>query len=178
MDLFHLFAGNEAISATVAIMAFYAAAAATFGALYLCGLLKDFQELPTNAQKAGRIVAIIAGFTLFFSGMGKVIGLAPMVAKFTQYNLLYLFKYTGVMEASIGLLVVYRHTYKLGVLFAIALCGGAIVTHLPTTADGFVWAIPSGSVMALLWISLFLYTPEAFPKWLTENKWVKRLTDF
>ena len=178
MDLFHLFEGNEVLSASVAIMAFYAAAAVTFGAFYMCGLLKDFQGLPTNAQKVGRVVAIIAGFALFFSGMGKVIGLAPMVAKFTQYNLLYLFKYTGVMEASIGLLVVYRHTYKLGALFAIALCGGAIATHLPATADGFAWAIPSGSVIALLWISLFLYPPEAFPKWLTETKLVKRLVDF
>lgn len=172
MDLFSLFQGNEALSATAAILAFYVVAMMIGGALYKCGLFRDIHGLPTKMQRVGRILAILAGLTLMLSGLGKVIGLAPMVAKFTQFGMIHMFTFTGCTEIFTGLLIIFPRTYKLGLLMGIALLGGAITSHLPSYSDGIAWAIPSGSVMVVLWASAFFYTPDAYPKWFVE--WVNQ----
>ena len=168
MDLFHIFQGNEALSATAAIMAFYLTAMALGGLLYKFGMFRDIHDLPTKMNRLGRILAILAGLTLMLSGLGKIIGLAPMVAKFTQFGMIHMFKFTGCTEVFTGLLIIFPRTYKVGLLMGIALVGGAIATHLPTYSDGVAWAIPSGSVMVILWASAFFYTPEAYPEWFTK----------
>ncbi|MGR5209117.1 hypothetical protein ACPV4A_01105 [Vibrio rotiferianus] len=172
MDIFSLGQGNEVLSSILAISLFYLGATVIGGGLYKCGMFRDIHDLPTKAKRLGRALAVFAGFTLMLSGLGKVVGLDPMVAKFTQFNMLHLFKFTGCTEIITGLLLIFPRTCKIGLLMGIALCGGAIATHLPTHSDGPIWAIPSGSVMVFLWASAFFYTPEFYPEWFT--KWVHK----
>ena len=55
----------------------------------------------------------------------------------------------------------------MGILLGTATAGGAIATHLPESSDGIIWAIPSSSFMAVLWLAAVLYAPEIFPEYLS-----------
>lgn len=165
VDLFSLF-DSEFLSAIVAIMTFYLVATIVGGVLYGIGMFRDIPRLSTPIKRWGRILSILAGLALMLSGLGKIIGLAPMVAKFTQFNMIQWFPFVGANEIVIGLLMLFPKTYKLGFLLAVATLGGAIATHLPTHSDGVAWAIPSASVMFISWISALLSTPEIFPDFI------------
>ena len=147
---------------------FAVAAAAEFLLLKL-GLFRDASQEPSSARRWGRLLGILVGFAFVLSGLGKVVGLEPMVEKFTQFNMMHWFPYVGVTEIVVGSMLVSPATTKLGVLAGSAMAGGAISTHLPAHSDGVVWAIPSSLYLALLWLSAVLYVPEMFPDYVRER---------
>ena len=175
MDFFHLFGDNQVLNATAGFFIFALAASLVGVGLYACGLFRDIRQQASKAKQLGRMLSILAGLTLVMSGVGKLIGLEPMVLKFTHMGLVHLFKFVGISEVIFGTMILIPATFRLGFLFGSALLAGAITSHLPIHSDGAAWAIPSGSVITLLWAGAFFDDTDVFPTWLTRAAWINRL---
>lgn len=158
---------NEVLAASGAVLGNLVVASIIALVTYKIGLFPDIKAMPPSPQRWGRIFSLLAGFNFVVSGTGKLLAFSPMVAKFTLFNMLHLFTFTGCLEIIIGIVIVVPQTYKIGVLMGTAMCGGAIATHLPSTSDGIIWAIPSSTFLVVLWLSAVLYTPEFFPDYIS-----------
>ncbi len=87
---------NEVILSTGAVLANFVLATIIGFILYKLGLFPDIKRLPTTAQRWGRAFSILIAFSFLVSGFGKVVGFEPMVAKFTLFNMMYLFTLVGI----------------------------------------------------------------------------------
>lgn len=131
--------------------------------------LKDLSK----RERTGRTLGIIAGMGLCGSCIAKTVsilvpGSLPMVTKFTEWGIMWMVPmiYTVELIAAFGLF--YKKYFKLGVWFSVFNCVGAVVTHLPDSADGPYWASSSGGLLILTLISALLYAPEMYPKAITK----------
>lgn len=139
-----------------------------FFVLKRLGYFKSLNELPRQ-QRIGRTVGIIVAFSLFCSIIAKIFALfypdtLPMYKKLEQFGLLHLTAVIFITEFTVGSLLLNKNLYKLGILLGTVSLAGAVTSHLPTHADGIIWAIPSGTLLTLLWISALLSAPEMFPE--------------
>lgn len=157
----------EALEATALVLAIFVAATIIGFILYKLGLFSDVKELSGKARR-GRALAIMVAISFMISGTGKLLSFAPMVEKFTQFNMMHWFHLVGAMEVLVGFVIIFHKTYKLGVLLGTATAGGAVATHLPLHSDGLAWAIPSSLYLVVLWLSAVWYTPEMFPDFVSD----------
>jgi hypothetical protein len=138
-------------------------------ALFKMGLFADVKRETNTKQRLGRMLAIALGFAYIIEACAKVNHFAPMVKKWDQFAMTYLLTYVGITEIVLGILLLFPKFYKLSVLLLTAVAGGAIATHLPLHADGFAGSVPSATLLAFVWLSAVLYTPELFPDFISKR---------
>lgn len=158
----------EIMHASTILSAFILFSLTTFFILKKAGFFKALNQLPRQ-QRIGRTVGIIVAFSLFCSIVAKIFALfypdtLPMYKKLEQFGLYHLTFLVFISELIVGSLLLNKNIYKLGILLGIVSLSAAVTSHLPTHADGIIWAIPSGSLLTLLWISALLSAPEMFPE--------------
>lgn len=165
----------EVFKASTILASFILVSFVTYLLLKRVGLFKDISNNQSKQYRIGRSIGVIVGLSLFCSSIAKFVAYGvstpflPMHAKLAQFGLTYITPLIFSYEISIGCLLVSKSAYKLGTLLGMVCLAGAVTSHLPTYADGIIWAIPSGSLFILLWISALLSAPEMFPDSITKG---------
>lgn len=137
--------------------------------LYKIGLFTDLKKEKDRKKRFGRMLAIVIGIAMILLGIGKLVQFQPQIQRFDEYyQMLHMVNVVGIAELTIGLLLLFRNTFKLGVLLLHVSLGGSMVVHFPEFSDGVGAAIGSVWVLILLWISTIYYTPEMFPEFINK----------
>ena len=138
--------------------------------LYLLGVFPDVKAEKDTKRKVARGIAIMLGFTMMILGTLKILRIDTMVYLWdTVFHMAYMMTPFGIMEITLGLLLLFPITFKLGVLLLTASLGGSMSIHFPTFSDGPGAIVASLIMLGLLWLSAVLYTPEMFPDFI--SKW-------
>lgn len=165
----------EVFKASTILAAFILVSIATYLPLRMLGFFKDISNSPSAQYRIGRSIGIIVGLSLVCSAIAKAIAYVistpflPMHVKLAQFGLTYITPWIFIYEIGVCCLLLSKRAYKLGILAGMVCLAGAVTSHLPTLADGIVWAIPSGSLFILLSISALLSAPEMFPEGITKS---------
>lgn len=145
-----------------------------FGGYLLCRLihkLGGFSSLSrlSGREKAGRTLGIIVGMGLLGSCVGKTMcyispDSLPMLTKLTSFGIAWMIPAIYVVEIISAACLFTQKYYKLGVWAAVCTTTGAAVAHMPIMADGPYWAVTSGGLLIVTFISALLFAPEMYPR--------------
>ncbi len=132
--------------------------------------LGGFSSLKTLSKRErwGRILGIIVGVGLLGSCVGKTVcyispGTLPMITKLTSFGIAWMIPMIYVAEIISAACLFSKKFYKLGIWLAACTTTGAAVAHMPLMADGPYWAVASGGLLMICFLSALLYAPEMFP---------------
>ncbi|MFI3262141.1 MAG: hypothetical protein R3Y26_04430 [Rikenellaceae bacterium] len=136
------------------------------------GGFKSFKPL-SKRERAGRILGVIVGVGLLGSCVGKTMcylnpGSLPMLTKLTSFGIAWMIPAIYVVEIISAVCLFSKKFYKLGIWAAICTTTGAAIAHMPLMADGPYWAVTSGSLLIITFLSALLYAPEMFPTEITK----------
>lgn len=114
---------------------------------------------------AGWVLISLVGAILILAGAAKLFGLAPVdvVETLTKAHLIDYAKLIGARAMVTGVLLMVPATSSVGLLFASAYWGGAIVTHL-TIGDSF---LPPAILLVATWVGSGLRDPRSFSSFLS-----------
>ncbi|MGR5209118.1 hypothetical protein ACPV4A_01110 [Vibrio rotiferianus] len=162
-------------NATIVTVGFFTVASILAAILYFLGFFKDIKGLNSDAKRMGRKISILVGCFILMSAIVKLVGFEPMKDKYVEMGITHLYNFIIVSEFFSGILILIPSTFRIAFLIGTTMLGGAIMSHLPVYSDGFIWSMPSASVITLLWIAAFLYDTDVFPSWLTESKFINKM---
>lgn len=142
------------------------------------GGFKSFKTL-TKREKIGRILGLGVAVGLLASCAGKTAcyinpGTLPMVSRLTSFGLAWMIPAIYVAEIFSAICLFSKNFYKLGVWAAVCTTTGAVIAHMPITADGPYWAIASGTLLTMTFISALLCAPEMLPEQITKLFGIKQ----
>ena len=159
-----------AIFASRLITIVLTAGAAIGFVLYKLGLFPELKAEQDNKRRIARAISIMLGITMIILGTLKLLHIETMVYLWdTQFHMAYMMTPFGILEITMGLLLLFPVTFKLGVLLLTASLGGSMSIHFPTFSDGPGAIVASLIVLALLWLSAVLYAPEIFPNFISSR---------
>lgn len=123
----------------------------------------------TKRERLGRVLGIVVGVGLLGSCVGKTMcyispGSLPMLTKLTSFGVAWMIPAIYVAEIVAAACLFTKQFYKIGVWFALCVTTGAAVAHMPLSADGPYWAVTSGGLLIVTFLSALLYAPEMYPR--------------
>lgn len=142
------------------------------------GGFKSFQTI-SKREKIGRILGLGVAVGLLMSCVGKTVCYIkpelnmPMVPRLTSFGLAWMIPAIYAAEILSAVCLFSKTYYKLGVWAAACTTTGAVTAHMPLTADGPYWAIASGTLLVMTFLSALLYAPEMFPEQITKRFSIK-----
>lgn len=156
------------LHATIIMLVYISVGLIVYSILKKLGLFKSLDQL-TKRKRIGRILGIIVGIALLTSSVAKIFSyrypdVLPMIPKTIEHGLGHLIWAIFTLEILSAILLFSKKYFKLGYIVVITQLTGAVMSHLPEFADGVLWSIPSGTLLLLVWISVFLTVPEMLPE--------------